>query len=254
MGEYMGSNISDRALMLEGSSNIRDMGGYTTRNGKVTRWKTIMRSGSMDKLTPDSQQRLVEHGVKYIVDLRATWEAQKFPNVFAGSTLIAYHSCPVISSNDMDKMLEGITTLADMYTTILEQCQEQIKTVLEIIAEQLPNGTVLFHCWAGKDRTGIIAALLLALAGVPAEIIASDYALTEGLLAERIAEWRADAIQSGRNMERFEEDVSSRPETILATLDYLELRLGGVEAYLRAIGLSDATIEGLRTYLVEDIT
>ncbi|MEO8610671.1 MAG: tyrosine-protein phosphatase [Chloroflexota bacterium] len=244
--------FSDRVLVLEGSSNIRDIGGYRTRDGKVTRWKTILRSASMDKLPPESQQRLAEHGVKYIVDLRDLWETEKSPNVFAGSTLIIYHHSPVIGVDSVNKAIQETKTLVEFYTLVLEQCGPQIRAVLEVIAEQLPNGCVLFHCWAGKDRTGIVAALLLALAGVAPETIAEDYGLSYALLSSQIETWRADVLQSGRNLEQFEEEVSSRPETMLATLDYLESQLGGVESYLRSIGVSEATMEILRTHMVED--
>jgi protein-tyrosine phosphatase len=248
----MQSQFSDRILLLEGSSNIRDMGGYTTRDGKITRWKTILRSASMDRLTAEAQQGLLDYGVRHIIDLRDVSETESTPNVFAGSNAVRYCNTPVIGVEAVNKSFEGISTLDEMYIIILEQCRGQIKGVLEIIAEQLPNGTVLFHCWAGKDRTGIIAALLLALVGVPPETIAADYAMSYDLLADRIEGWRAYNLQNGHDMTRFEEDVSSRPETMLATLEYLESKLGGVDAYLRSIGLSDAMIGSLRTYLVDE--
>jgi protein-tyrosine phosphatase len=248
----MQTNISDRVLMLEGSSNIRDIGGYTTLDGKVTRWKTILRSGSMDKISLVGQQQLLDYGVKHIIDLRDSWETKKFPNVFARSTGVGYTHCPVIGVQSVNKAIETTATLTGMYSLILEQCQGQIKNVLETIGEQLEDGCVLFHCWAGKDRTGVVTALLLALAQVPTETIADDYALSQALLAERIAEWRVDALQMGRDMKRFDEDVSSRRETMLETLEFLDARLGGVEAYLQTIGLADATIESLRTNLVEE--
>ena len=247
----MQGNVSERVLLLEGSSNIRDIGGYATRDGKMTRWKTILRSASMDKLTADGQQRLLDYGVRHIIDLRDVSETESTPNVFAQSSIVGYCNCPVIGTAAVNQAIENFGTLDEMYIIILELCRDQIKTVLERIAEQLPNGMVIFHCWAGKDRTGVITALLLALVGVPAETIAQDYALSYELLADRIEVWRAYNLENERDMVRFEEEVSSRPEAMLATLDYLETRLGGVETYLRSIGLANATIEALRTHLVE---
>lgn len=249
----MQTQFSDRVLLLEGSSNIRDIGGYTTRGGKVTRWKTVLRSASMDQLTADAQQRLLDYGVRHIVDLRDVRETETTPNVFAQSTVVVYRNCPVIGVDEVNKAMEGFTMLSEMYIIILEQCRQQIRSVLELIAEQLADGPVLFHCWAGKDRTGVITALLLALVDVPPEIIAADYALSYDLLIDRIEGWRAYNLQNGIDMARFEEEVSSKPETMLATLDYLDTELGGVEAYLLNIGLSAATIDSLRTHLVEDL-
>lgn len=247
----MQSDYVDRVLRLEGSSNIRDLGGYPTTDGKTTCWKTILRSGGMDQLTPAAQQALLDHGVKHIVDLREAWEAEKYPNVFMTSPLMSYVNCPLIGNSAVNQAIESVTSLSTIYILMLEQCQNQIKVILENIAQQLENGGVIVHCWAGKDRTGIIAALLLSIARIPTKIIADDYALSQLLMAERIQEWRTDALSKGRDMQRFEEDVSSRPETMLSTLAYLDSQFGGVETYLQSIDLATDTINHLRTHLVE---
>jgi protein-tyrosine phosphatase len=95
-GLDMQAKFSDRILMFEGSSNIRDIGGYTTRDGKVTHWKTILRSASMDRLTDEGQRGVLDYGVKHIIDLRDVGETESTPNVFAGSTLVNYCNTPVI--------------------------------------------------------------------------------------------------------------------------------------------------------------
>jgi protein-tyrosine phosphatase len=248
----MATQFSDRVLMLEGSSNIRDIGGYAARDGKVTRWKTIIRSASMDQLTAAGQQGLLDYGVKHIIDLRDVTETESTPNVFAQSTAVHYRNCPVVGVDSVNKAMSGIETLYEMYTIILDQCQPQIKNVLEMIADQLPKGIVVIHCWAGKDRTGVITALLLALAGIPAETIAQDYAMSFELLADRIEAWRVYNEAHGIDNRQFAEYNSSRPETMLKTLHYLETHFGGAEHYLRSIGLSDATMDTLRAHLVED--
>jgi protein-tyrosine phosphatase len=250
-GGDMQPDYLDRVLMLEGGSNIRDLGGYPTSDGKTTRWKTILRSGAMDQLTPIGQQGLLDYGVKHIVDLREAWEAEKFPNVFMKSSLINYSNCPLIGSESTNRDIESLSSLSAMYIHMLEQCQSQIKIILETIATQLESGCVLFQCWAGKDRTGIIAALLLSNARLPADIIANEYSVSHILLTERIQEWRSNALSSGRDMQRFEEDVSSRPETMLEILHYIEHHVGGIETYMRSIGLADEKITSLRTLMVE---
>src|SRR5690242_5341857 len=189
--------MSERVLLIEGSSNIRDIGGYITRDGGVTRWKTVVRSASMDAITALGQQQLLDYGVKHIIDLRDVRETESTPNVFAQSTSVQYRNCPVVGVDAVNKAMEGIETLYEMYVIMLDQCQGQIKSVLEMIADHLPNGMVVIHCWAGKDRTGIITALLLGLAGVPAETIAQDYAMSYELLAERIAAWKVYNLENG---------------------------------------------------------
>ncbi|MBZ0296676.1 MAG: tyrosine-protein phosphatase [Anaerolineae bacterium] len=248
----MQTKLSERVLKIEGGSNIRDIGGYSASGGKVTRWKTIVRSAGMDQITAAGQHGLLDYGVRHIIDLRDVAETMNTPNVFAKSTAVYYCNCPVIGMEDVNKAIEDVPTMVEMYTIILERCRGQIKNVLETIAQHLPNGPVVIHCWAGKDRTGIITALLLGLVGVPAETIAQDYAMSYELLADRIEAWRIYNLENGIDSSTFDEKNRSRPETMLATLDYLDSHLGGIESYLRAIGLSDTAMNTLRTHLVED--
>jgi protein-tyrosine phosphatase len=109
----------------------------------------------------------------------------------------------------------------------------------------------LFHCAAGKDRTGLVAALMLALAGVPDDVIDADYAVSSELLAPRIAELRAEAIHNGEDMALFERRAACLPESMQEVLDGLRTQYGGAEGYLRHINLTDEEIGALKLRLVE---
>src|SRR5688572_4621292 len=149
----MKSHDPDRVLTLEGCLNIRDLGGYKTLDGKLTRWKTILRADNLDKLPDSSQQKLMKYGVKTVIDLRDPWETERFPNVFAQSKAIHYVNCPIFASEGMYQKLEAVSSIGLAYMTILEQCQPQIKAALDTVMEFSSDGCTVIHCSAGKDRT-----------------------------------------------------------------------------------------------------
>jgi protein-tyrosine phosphatase len=112
---------------------------------------------------------------------------------------------------------------------------------------------VLFHCTAGKDRTGLIAALMLALAGVETAVIAEDYALTGPMIAPLLESFIADAAARGTDIEAFRPLLSCDPQTMAATLAFLIDNHGSVKAYLASIGLSDDTIDRLQARLTGEV-
>jgi protein-tyrosine phosphatase len=134
---------------------------------------------------------------------------------------------------------------------MLEECKTPIGSIFTAIAaHHLP--TTLFHCHAGKDRTGIIAALLLSLAGVDDDAIAQDYALTGEYLTERTERERARAGAMGEAMTRFDILFASTEQSMRISLGHLRERHGDTQTYLRACGVSDAHIKVLREMLIGD--
>ena len=182
---------SKRHLRLEGTYNVRDLGGYATVDGRTTRWKTLLRADGLDRLAPVSQRALIDHGIKTVIDLRRTTEVVETPDALADSPDFKY--CHKNMAGDLipeDESAVPIETRVGAeywtanYTARLDLRRAHI---VEILAMLSSPGTLpaLFHCAAGKDRTGVIAALVLGLAGVPAETIAEDYALTARYLVLR---------------------------------------------------------------------
>src|SRR5258706_12730583 len=128
---------------------------------------------------------------------------------------------------------------------MLEGRQAAFGAVFEAIAAT--DEAVLFHCSAGKDRTGLVAALMLSLAGVDPEAIGADYAETDIQLAGRYEEWLAKATPE--RLETMRDELRCPPEWVLTALEKVEKKWGGVEAYLGAAGLSSSTISRLRSKL-----
>lgn len=234
-----------RHIDVEGSWNVRDLGGYATADGRVTRWGRVIRAGNLDKVTAAGQQKLVDYGVKTIIDLRDLQEVTDYPDVFAASTVVRYQHVPIAR----DGYNDGYVTLKELYCNYCDGFQPSIGTIVGAIAESEPG--VLFHCFAGKDRTGIIAALLLGAVGVPDDVIAEDYALTRERITMLHESWRTWAMQQGQDMERFEHDISAEAATMLETLRHIHHRYGGVGNYLSTCGVTEQQVEKLRDLLIE---
>jgi protein-tyrosine phosphatase len=238
-----------RHLRLDGTYNVRDIGGYRTRDGLVTRWYTLFRADSLHRLAPTAQAILLDHGVRLVVDLRRSDELQAAPNVFTTSTCVHYRHLSLLA--DVPPVVNGDPrALVETYRYILDQRQAQVYEVLAALATP-GNLPAVIHCTAGKDRTGVIVALALGVAGVPTETIVEDYALTATCLDEAfMEETRQRALKRGYTWEQYKPLVGCPPDYMVTTLQHLETEYGGIEAYVRTIGLSEAQIERLRTALV----
>lgn len=240
-----------RHLMWEGCLNARDLGGYPTVDGRETRWKAIVRSDDPGRLTEAGHAALVTYGVHTIVDLRLPDELAEYPSPFAlpGSHGIVYvHRSFIDPSVSPPRDLASLP-LAEDYKGMLDRFQSPVAAVMQAIASA-PQGTVLVHCAAGKDRTGLICALLLRLAGVPCETIAADYALSAERLQPRTQEWLRTG--QGERAEREQELARSSPraEVMLEVLDNIEERYDGVESYLLGTGVVPRDVTSLRKRLV----
>jgi protein-tyrosine phosphatase len=135
--------------------------------------------------------------------------------------------------------------MPDRYKVMVDRRQAALGRIFDAIAGA--DGPLLFHCFAGKDRTGLVAAMLLSLAGVQPEAIGGDYAETDVQLATRYAEWLAKASPGRR--EQMQDELRCPPEWMLRTLDYVQETWGGVDAYLEAAGVSAAAIDRLKVKL-----
>ena len=250
MGSMMDETLHpDRCLDIASTQNIRDLGGYSTPEGTATCWNRFVRSGDMDRLTLPDQQKLIDYGINTVIDLRMQREAGAAPNVFTGSPQVAFvnHDFWGDRFDDYRSQRKGAPAeakLADLYCSGLVESGFIMADIMGTIANSSSNGFI-FHCRSGKDRTGLVAALLLALAGVSTQTICADYALTASLLISTEADRQIDPNQPGYYLRGCER------ETMALTLRFLDEEYGGVEAYLQHLGVSKGQIRRIREKLLD---
>ncbi len=241
-----------RQIKLEGSLNVRDIGGYATADGRTTRWGRFFRSDSLHSLTADDQAKLLALHLTTIIDLRRQDEVERDPNLLATNPAIHYYNLPILNSAisaPTDHPLREVTSLEQVYTGMLDHFQAPLKIVFDQIADGA-DAPVLVHCTAGKDRTGIVIGLLLDLVNVPRQTIIEDYAMTAELIAPLLDALRQKAILTGLDVDRHERMLECHPENMAAFLAHLHDTYGGAEAYLKLIGLDDSKINALKDALL----
>lgn len=234
----------DRELIFPHLLNIRDLGGCRTRDGQETRWRSLLRADDLCRLTPGGEQYLFYYGVRTVIDLRWPVDAKTHPNfLHEGTGPMAHHAISLLGDSIDAWRAIPARSKEQFNCLVLEHFQGELRTVLQVIAAAPPGG-VLFHCVSGKDRTGVIAALLQTLVDVEVETIIVDYGLsTKNLRDPYLAAYptQPDAV-----LER----VRCPPEQIHNMLAYLADHYGNATRYLDAIGLSNAEIIRLKERLL----
>jgi protein-tyrosine phosphatase len=237
-----------RHLPVPGTLNFRDTGGYPAAGGS-TRWQALLRSDALNRLTGPASGQLASLGLNTVLDLRTVIETEIAPSPlddFAGRGTAAWHIS--ILGEDLTE-LPG--ELADIYDFLVDHRGSQLGAALRVLAAPgaLP---ALVHCTAGKDRTGLVIAMTLAVLGVPDEVIAADYALSSAYLDPRytlaIGQIQAN---TGLGEDLTEALMASPPELMLRTLDRARAAGGGsIVGYLRRHGVIQADVAALRAALI----
>jgi protein tyrosine/serine phosphatase len=242
-----------RTLEWEGCLNVRDLGGVPLEGGGATRFGTLIRSDNIRRLSDEGWRSLAEHGVARIVDLRWREELEDDPprdvdlDVVHVSLLGEWDPDFHDDIDDYMAAEDPAGYWAAAYSRILERYAPNFARALAAIADV--DGTVVFHCAGGKDRTGLVAALLLRLAGASITEIAHDYGLTFALRARGGPDEWVEAARDDVERARRAFMQHTPPEAMQRALQGLEERHGSVEAYLRRAGLDGDRIRRLRERL-----
>ena len=251
--------LHQRELAWEGILNARDLGGHRTEDGAETRYGSIVRADSVRRLTDAGWAALLDYGIRTVVDLRGDHEMDEDAPAHVDVEVV---HVPFMEANDreFEEIQEEVETAAqaapdvatatrDVYLIFLEHFKKNVAAGIRAVA-QAPAGGVVVHCMGGKDRTGLLTAFLLHLAGVDVEQIAADYALSEERLKPRHEEWFAHA-ETEAELERLRRIAQTPAESILGVFEELENRYGSVEGYLRSGGLGDEDLARARARLRE---
>ncbi|MFD7154726.1 tyrosine-protein phosphatase [Kribbella sp. NPDC059898] len=226
-----------------GCRNVRDVGGLPTADGRVVKAGVLIRSDSLQYLTANGVEAVRRSGVRRILDLRGDGEVAAFPTPFTGTPLAVRQSL-----QDPADPEHGQPTIVEACIWMLDQRPELFAAAVRAIADE-PDGAVVVHCHGGKDRTGMVVALALSVAGVPEDEIVADYYLTQSRLAGWLEEQLADEPDASKHPEMIE-FRDTRAESIVAILRHLDTRYGGPEAYLRHGGLTENDLSKLKARLV----
>jgi protein-tyrosine phosphatase len=243
------------ALEWEGCLNVRDLGGLPTETGRVTQPGRVVRADNVRRLTDAGWRSLAAHGVTRIVDLR--WPEELAEDQPRDVDVAVVHVSVLGESLDdeyirqLDAHLDSVEDVADhyawSYVDFLERYRDRFGLALAAVADA--DGAVVVHCMGGKDRTGLISALLLRLAGVSLHEVGADYAASAENLEPRNAEWLASAPDDRERGRRAK--LSATPaEGMVRAVREIESRYGDVASYLRAAGLDDDQVERLENRLV----
>lgn len=230
-----------RRLLIHSMANMRELGGYETVDGHMTQYGRFIRSDGPTALTEEDIAYLVTYGVRMVVDLRSRPEVDAAPNPFAAIPGVAYHN---ISFSDEDMLIKNINFCPrDHYVPIMKG-NNRLKEVLACMVKS--SGAVLFHCTAGKDRTGITAAMLLLLGGVPVEDVIADYQVTFTYIKKNFLKYIGD----NPNLEGTIIDLCrSNPEWLEPLLE-LVMEKGGIETFLADLGVSREDMARLKARLL----
>ena len=226
---------------FEACFNFRDLGGYGTRDGREVRRGLLYRADSLHRLSTDDLARLARLGIRTVIDLRSATELARYGRVPRHGDRTSRH-VPFEEAADGSHLRPR----ADQYLAIALSRGDRLALALQLLTDE--DGPVVFHCMGGKDRTGILAALLLAVLGVPDQTIGADYTLTERSLDRAFAwasehdpdwaAWQTRVAPSGL--------LGAPTDVMVEFLQRLRAKFGTVEQYLVDVGLAETTLHRLR--------
>lgn len=245
-----------RVVALDGVHNFRDLGGYPA-DGGTTRWGLVYRADGLHHLTPDGVDILRARGLAIVIDLRSVFELENRGRFPVDQHAVEFHHLPVLDRawrpGNVPEFETAHEFLMWAYRDMLVGGADKLAEALRIMAAA-GDRPLVFHCTAGKDRTGLLAALLLSLLGVPPNFIAADYGKTAEAMADMMDAWRALNDKSDRPSSTNFDDQShyfESPASVMAELlaELAQLH-GSVANYVRTLGVDDEAIDALRARLI----
>lgn len=250
------ANHPRRLIGLEAVHNFRDLGGYPTADGRSTKWRSLFRADGLYRLRgADDMNRVRQLGLKSVIDLRTERE-QREQGIFPTDDIeVAFHHLSIVDVTWSDTQTpvfeDEVEFLVWGYRDMLEIGSGRFADAMSVLA-QTESIPAVFHCAAGKDRTGVLAALLLSSLGVDDSHICADYGLTQDAMRRSIA-WskvhRPELAQRYATIPKAY--LAADPRAMQIILTELAQQHGSVRNFVREIGVTDATINALEKLLLE---
>ena len=240
----------ERWIPLEGCVNFRDLGGYTTADGRTVKWRRLFRSDAPNTLTEADVQTITGTlGVSAVIDLRSSGGVMDDGRGLLALSGIGYHHFPFLERRGIAPPTDGEDSenrLTEIYLWMLQNSGTLLAQAFTTLAQHV-NHPALFHCSAGKDRTGVLAATILTVLGVSQEDIVADYLMTNEVIDAILA--RIRKMPGFENSAR--EGIIAPKAAIEKFLAVTQSEFGGSEAYLRHHGVQQSTIDSLRESLLD---
>lgn len=272
------SPSNQRVLQIEGVINFRDLGGYSNGDGRTVKWGKVFRSAQMDRMSEQGIKDMAALGIKAVVDLRFTDESAKHPTIGAAvpeAEMLSWHDefqddgtnrglamqrswKDSLDSHDPAQVREAMRV---NYPQKLYSHRAIYRAMLLRLAQD--KTPLVFHCAAGKDRTGVAAALILSLLGVSDDQIIDDYLLTQQQVGDLLDSWLAAGATGADEYEDFQQRMMRLPREVIqpvfeadrayidTLLSYVHETYGSFHSYAeKVLELSDANVEDLRQQLL----
>jgi protein-tyrosine phosphatase len=247
----MTKQSNPRHIRFEAVFNFRDLGGYWTRGGQTVAWRRLFRSSELHHMTSrDIVQLKEEIRLRSVIDLRRSRQLEPFSPL--NEVGVEYYNIPLIDrGDDSENVYQDFSNMGEVYSYLVrhEEFGQRVIEALEIIAEP-DNLPLVFHCSAGKDRTGILTAIVLGILGVTDEDIIEDYTLTATYMKELINRWNDDPkwAEVLKNVPGYIWEAS--PESMAFFLSTLKREYGSVRGYVEGHGAEVSLIHRLETALL----
>lgn len=271
-----------RIIGIEGVINLRDLGGYETQDGLMVRWGSVYRSAQLDRMSEQGVEDMAALGIKTVIDLRFSEETKRYPTILKavpGADILTWHDefsgdendrgdaikrswQQSLESNDPDQVREAMRV---NYPRKLYSHSAIYRAMLmRLIDEKTP---LLFHCAAGKDRTGVAAALILSLLGVSEELIIEDYLVTQSVTQNLLSSFHAGGATGPKDNTDFQRTLASYPKAlvqpvfdadlsyIMTLIEYVNVQYGSFSEYAcHVLKLDARLIEDLKSRLLVEST
>jgi len=244
-----------RHIAFDAILNFRDLGGYPTRDGRTVAWRRLFRSGEFRHMTENDLRRLTaDIGLTSVIDLRSGPEVTQHGIDRMARAGIRYHNVSFISGGNREedeRLLKELTSMGEFYLYLVRRSEfgGRIVRALEIIAGA-ENHPLVFHCAMGKDRTGILAAVLLGLLGVEDKDIIEDYVLSTPAAEEFDRRMRSNPEIAGEVAKLPGYLFQATPESMSLFLSTLRREYGSIRDYVRLQGAGPSLVERLEQILL----
>jgi protein-tyrosine phosphatase len=254
--DKQGGQMDSRIIDFEGILNFRDIGGYHTKTGRIVAQRRVFRSGELRRMTGNDLTRLKE-GIKLhtVIDLRSNYEVEQLGTGLLLGSRIKYYNLSLISDGGEReanlRMFKGLANMGELYFIFIQQKQfnQRIIEALEIIAES-ENHALVFHCSAGKDRTGILAAIVLSILDVGDEDIMNDYCLSSARM-EVLHDHIINTSLTDEEIKSLADDHWKVDKVSMRTfLTLINTEYGSIRGYLDTQGADKSLVKRLEKALL----